>query len=309
MADETPLVRSRKARSDLREAFQVAAVNALSYLPLPLLYSLSDLSYLWLYHVLRYQRGRVSANLGRAFPAAPASELNRIARRSYRNTIAALFETIKVLRMSRAEILRRVQVRNLCLIEAYLSQGQTVIAATAHQCNWEWLLPVVSATLPYPVDGVYKPLRSPALTALLIRVRSRFGSHPIPTTKVARELVKRRHIPRLLGLVADLCPATNEEKYWTRFLNQDTAFYTGPAKLATAANAPLVFIAMSRNRRGYYEISFEPLAEPPYEETPAVILERYVRRLEAQILSQPEDWLWIYPRWRYPKPRASGSSA
>jgi KDO2-lipid IV(A) lauroyltransferase len=157
------------------------------------------------------------------------------------------------------------------------------------------------------VDGVYKPLRSPALTALLIRVRSRFGSHPIPTRKVSRELLRRRHIPRLLGLVADLCPERDEEKYWTRFLNQDTAFHIGPAKLARSANAPLVFIAMSRLRRGYYEISFEHLAEPPYCETPAAILERYVRRLEAQIHSHPEDWLWIYHRWRYPPPQPSGS--
>ena len=307
MAEETPLAKATGTTAAFRETLRVGTVNALSYLPLPVLYLISDLVYLWLYHVLRYQRRRVDTNLARAFPDASTSERARIARRSYRNTITALFETIKVLRISRAEILRRVQVRNQSLIEDYLNKGQMVIAATAHQCNWEWLLPVVSATLSYPVDGVYKPLRSPALTDLLIRVRSRFGSHPIPTTNVTRELLKRRHIPRLLGLVADLCPEKDEEKHWTRFLNQDTAFYTGPGKLARVANAPLVFIAMSRIRRGYYEISFEPLAEPPYCETPGAILERYVRRLEAQILSQPEDWLWIYHRWRYPTPQSSDS--
>lgn len=276
----------------------VRLIRILSRLPLPALYLISDATHVILYDVIRFQRSLVTRNLAKAFPGQDKKTLARIARRSYRNAIYSVFETIHTLRMDKSEILHRVKINNQALLEETLSAGQSVIALTAHYGNWEWLLPAVATSLPYPVDGLYKPLRNPALTGLMVEVRSRFGSHPIPTTHASREIIKRRHIPRLLGLVADLAPAEDEEKYWTTFLDQETAFYTGPAKIAELMNAPVVFIAMRRLRRGRYEITFEPLATPPYTNTEEQVLDAFVRRLEQQIIDSPEDWLWAYPRWK-----------
>lgn len=277
-------------------------IKVLSRLPLPVLYLVSDVLYLLLYDVFRYRRKLILNNLKASFPARNGREIPHIARRSFRNAMTAVFETIYALRMDKTEILQRVKINNQVLLEEAMSNGQPVIALTAHYCNWEWLLPAVATSLPYPVDGLYKPLRDPALTQLMIEVRSRFGSYPIPTTGASREIIKRRNIPRLLGLVADLAPGEDEEKYWARFLNQETAFYTGPAKIADLMDAPVVFIAMRRLRRGYYEITFEPLSSPPYTDTETQVLEPFARRLEQQILDAPEDWLWAYPRWKYSRP-------
>lgn len=274
----------------------------LSHLPLPVLYLISDAVYILLYDVTRYRRALILGNLKKSFPDKNAPEISRIARRSFRNAITAVFETIHALRMDKKEILLRVKINNQALLENSMSNGQPVIALTAHYGNWEWLLPTVATSLPYPVDGLYKPLRDTALTQLMVEVRSRFGSHPIPTAHASREIVKRRNTARLLGLVADLAPGEDEEKYWTTFLNQETAFYTGPAKIAELMNAPVVFIAMRRVRRGYYEITFETLATPPYTDASKQVLDRFIRRLERQIRDVPEDWLWAYPRWKYPKP-------
>jgi lauroyl/myristoyl acyltransferase len=32
------------------------------------------------------------------------------------------------------------------------------------------------------------------------------------------------------------------------------------------------------------------------------VVERYVRALEALVRECPEDWLWVYNKWKYKKP-------
>ena len=47
------------------------------------------------------------------------------------------------------------------------------------------------------------------------------------------------------------------------------------------------------------------LVEPPYERDDDLqVVERYARRLEAEIRESPADWLWVHNKWKYPKPDA-----
>jgi KDO2-lipid IV(A) lauroyltransferase len=84
-------------------------------------------------------------------------------------------------------------------------------------------------------------------------------------------------------------------------LGRDTAFFTGPEKLARLLKAPLVFAHMQRVRRGYYRVRFEVLAIPPYPQPDGELMERYIRALETQIRAAPQDWVWVYKRWKYRK--------
>jgi hypothetical protein len=49
--------------------------------------------------------------------------------------------------------------------------------------------------------------------------------------------------------VADHTPKHDEEKHWTRFLNQDTAFFVGADKIAKILKAPVIYVAMRRDGR------------------------------------------------------------
>jgi len=95
------------------------------------------------------------------------------------------------------------------------------------------------------------------------------------------------------------------EKYWTRFLHQDTAFYTGADKIARFLEAPVIYIAMRRISKGHYSVRVHVLVEPPYEyDDDMQVVERYARRLELEICANPADWLWVHNKWKYPKPDA-----
>ena len=105
----------------------------------------------------------------------------------------------------------------------------------------------------------------------------------------------------VIALVADQVPRPDEEQYWSVLLGRETAFFTGPEKLARLLKAPLVFAHMQRVRRGYYRVRFDVLTRPPYPGPEGDLMERYIRALEAQIRAAPQDWVWVYKRWKYRK--------
>ena len=133
--------------------------------------------------------------------------------------------------------------------------------------------------------------------------RRRFGANPIPHKHFLYEVMRRGDEPRAYALLADQTPLAKVPKHWIRFLNRDTAFFLGPERIARYLDASVVYVAMKRVRRGYYDVHIDVIAEPPYDDDAGpAIAEAYARHLEATILASPADWLWIHNKWKYPKP-------
>ncbi len=288
----------------------VFILRSLGRLPLATLYGLAWIVYFVTFYLLRWRRERAVNNLARSFPEKSAAERAVILQQSYRNMSEVFVELLWGWR-ARAEALKaRMVMDNPELVARFVAERRSVILLTAHVCNWEWLLPGGGAHFGIPIDAVYKPIRVPSLDAYMREARSRFGGQPIPINSFAFELLRRAGQPRAYGLVADQTPLQSMEKYWTRFLNQDTAFFVGAEKIARFLDAPVVYVAMRRLRRGYYAVHLHVLAEPPYdgpEDEAAAgegwIVEAYARKLEAEIRTSPADWLWIENKWKYPRPQ------
>jgi KDO2-lipid IV(A) lauroyltransferase len=280
-------------------------LKSLTHLPLAVLHELGRALFRVAYYVLRWRRPLAAANLRNAFPEKSEAERAAILRQSYRNLASLIFEALWGYGASADEMRSRVHVENPELITQRTNQGQSVVLLAAHFCNWEWLLLAAGVQLGVPIDAVYKPQRIAGFDRFLRDARSRFGGHPIPAGSFLFEVMKRKGQARVYALVADQTPHRKDEKHWTRFLNQDTAFFVGADKIARILKAPVLFVAMRRVRPGYYAARLVTLAEPPYEhgeEHGAMIIERYARALEAEIRASPADWLWIHRKWKYAKP-------
>jgi KDO2-lipid IV(A) lauroyltransferase len=277
-------------------------IGILSRLPLPLLYGLADLLFVLLFHLARFQRRLLLDNLSRAFPGKSPTEIHCLAARSYRNALDFLVETIKAWRFSAADLDRRVEIENPEVLAGLLSQHKVVLALTSHCGNWEWLQLACSAQFEVPVAAVYNPLNHRGVDALLLEMRTRFGSTLIDAGNALPALIEFSRQGGVIALNADQAPRPEDEKFWTEFLGIETAFFTGPEKLARLFKAPVVFVAMQRLRRGRFRIRFQPLTQPPYAQTPGEILRPYVEAVEQQIRSAPQDWFWLYKRWKYQKP-------
>ena len=277
-------------------------LKLLSRLPLGVLYALTDGLYVIIYHIWRFRRELSLSNLRNSFPDKSEAELAQIARLAYRNACNMIAEVLKGAALSGEELRRRVRILNIEILEQFTKAGQPVVLLASHHCNWEWLLLASCLELEISVDAVYKPLRVDAIDRFMLETRSRFGGNPVRAKDFLIEVLKRRAAARIFALVADQTPLREEEKHWTRFLNQDTAFFVGADKIARITCSPVFFVGMRRVRRGYYEARLQLIAQPPYSGEGTDIIERYARVAEAHILRHPADWLWMYRKWKYKKP-------
>jgi Kdo2-lipid IVA lauroyltransferase/acyltransferase len=285
-------------------------VRLLSRLPFGALYLLADLLGWLAFRVFPHRDEVVRGNLAKCFPELDEAAITTIRRRYYAGFADVLVEVIKSATLRAEEIRKRVRIVGLEQAREILAQGQTVLLAAAHQCNWEWMLLSLSLELDYPLDAAYKPLVDSWAEREMKKVRSRFGSRLIPAKELLADIIKRGKVVRAIAMVADQEPTTSEHKHWTRFLNRDTAFYMGPEEIARVTRFPVFFIGMKRITRGFYEMRFTPLSSPGESLKPGELTERYVRQVEQQIRESPPDWPWSHKRWKLKKSlyQARGSS-
>ena len=213
-------------------------LRLLAWTPLPLLYVYGDILHFFTFYVFRWRVDVARRNLAAAFPEKPEGERESILRQNFRNLARTLMEAIWGSRASGEELMRRVAFENPEVIEKYKAAQQSVVLLTAHTCNWEWLLLAAGARFGIPIDAVYKTLRLQVVDAFTRDMSSRFGGNPIPFENFVFELLKRAGQARAYGLLADQTPVKRMPKYWTKFLNQDTAFFLGPERIARYLDAP-----------------------------------------------------------------------
>jgi KDO2-lipid IV(A) lauroyltransferase len=273
----------------------------LSHLPLPILYALAGLAAWLAFRVVPYRADMIDASLATAFPELDARERRAVRHRYYRGFAQMFAELLKASALGPEEFRRRVRIVNLEEPRALLERGQSVLLVAAHQCNWEWMLLALSLELGYPLDAAYKPLVNEWAEREMRKLRTRFGSRLVPAQELLPDILRRRGVVRAIAMVADQEPTKAERKYWTRFLNRDTAFYMGPEEITRVTRLPVFFIAIRRRSRGYYEMEFLPLAPAGKALSPGALTERYARLVEEQIRAAPPDWPWSHKRWRLRK--------
>ena len=272
-------------------------LRLISHLPLAVLYVLADIIFFLSYYVFPYRKKLVRRNLRKSFPEKTKTERKKIERLFYRNLCDYAVETLKLLTISKKELSKRVVFTNPEIITAYQEKNIPVIGLASHQFNWEWLL--AAGNFHFTMDFVYQPINATITNNLLLVCRTRFGGHAIKRNDLGREMVKRKNLWRLIAIVSDQYPGQKKDKkYITQFLNQETAFFQAPNQIASLTKYPVVFSAVRKVKRGFYEATFVPIAEPPYAKDEEKVIDRYVQAAEEIIREYPAGWLWSHKRWK-----------
>ena len=277
-------------------------IKFFSRLPLRALYAFSSFLYLLAFYVVRHRHQVIRGQLEKVFPDASDAERERIHKRFLKNFCDVVVEVLKSVSMTEAEMRAHVNIVNLSEARRHLDAGRSVMLVTSHLCNWEWLLHGVTLQLGYPVDAAYKPLHDQWAERLMLKIRSRFGARLVPAKELLADFLRRRGIVRAVAMNADQAPVSTDKRYWTQFLGQDTAFYMGAEQIARATRLPILYVAVRRIRRGYYDVELRPLWDGREVTEPNAVTERYARACEIDVLKSPADWLWSYRRWRLKKP-------
>lgn len=275
----------------------------ITLLPLRVLYLFSDFLYYVLYYVIKYRRAVVATNLKNSFPEKNEEELRIIEKKFYRHLADLLVETFKLTHMSEKEQNRRLTYSNLEVIDRLRSEKRDVVAVLGHYNNWEWptMLPFY---LKYKTVIVFKPLQNKYFNNFINTQRSKNGIVLTPTSQIIREIINYRKdgINTVSVFIADQIPAKGDIRYWTTFLNQETAVFTGVGKIAAKYDMAVVYFHIQKVKRGHYNLNIELLLDHTAGLSEDVITEAHVRKLEKIIREKPEFWIWSHRRWKHKKP-------
>lgn len=278
-------------------------IYLVSILPFPVFYLVSDFFFLILYYVLGYRKKVVYTNLKNSFPEKSHVELKKIEKQFYGYLCDMFLETFKTLTISKEEAVKRCAFtkQTTDIFNKLNEEKKSCIIVMGHYGNWEWAGNAFSLMCKQQLYVIYHPLSSKQFGDLMYKTRTRFGTKLYAMKDTMREMIKNRHEINATAFIADQTPPP-EGAYWTTFMHQDTPVFVGTEKIAQKLNFPVVYVTVSRIKRGYYEVNSEILVSEPKNTKEGEISEMHTKKLESDINKQPEIWLWSHRRWKHKRP-------
>lgn len=271
----------------------------ISLLPLWVFYRLSDGLYYLVYHVVRYRRRVVYANLRSSFPEKSEAEIERIAKDFYSFFCDYIVETLKLFSMGEKNMRKRMKFEGLDQVKEDFANGRSVSVYLGHYCNWEWISSL-GLHLDEQCGQIYHPLENATLDRLFLYMRGRFKAQSIKMDDTFLTILKWKKEGRknIVGYIADQVPGYNNIHYWADFLHHDTPVFTGAERISKIMDTTVYYIDVERPRRGYYVARFIKIADSLNEHPVFFATEQYFRLLEQNIQRAPQYWLWSHKRWK-----------
>lgn len=280
--------------------------RAIAALPLSFSYRLTPVLALLVERVFKYRVATVDKNLRNAFPDQSELWYATTRRNFYRQFAEVTIEAMYAWRMPQKELEQRISVSGWEPLMATEDEASAPgILLSIHHANWEWLLQRSSVTVSAPFDGIYKPLHDHGADRFALEARGKHGANLVTLQTLSKYILKSRRSTRVIGLLADQSPSKKEHKYWTSFLNQETAFFMGPATLARLTRYPVYFARTKRLSQGRYHAELLTICAEPGTMSERELIEKYVALAEETIRLQPESYLWTNRRWKLLPPQAT----
>lgn len=269
-------------------------------IPFSVFYLFSDLAYVVIYYLAGYRKNVVRTNLVNAFPEKDIGEIKAIEKKYYRHLSDTFAESIKAFSMKPESIVKRHRLIRNQLLSDYLQKNESIIIVMGHYGNWEWGALSAPLQAAYKFVALYKRIQNPYIEKFIKENRSRTGLELALINNTSEAFETFHNQKAAFIMVADQSPGSKhlEQCHWINFLNQDTPCLYGPEKYARRYKLPVLYLEISKIKRGYYELSIEELVSDPDKLAEGEITLRYMQRLEKTIRKTPEYWLWSHRRWR-----------
>ncbi len=276
----------------------------LSWLPMRVLYVISDVMCFFLRDVFKYRKDIITNNIRNSFKEKDEIEIKQIVKQFYQHLSDIFIEAFKMLSLSRKAVMKRYCCKNPELINAYFDQGKSVVMMSGHFNNWEYMVLSLDMQFKHHGIGVGKPLSNKGFGKILTDFRTRYGTEVIDATNSREKFAKYDADKYLCNymMLNDQWPGDTYKCYWANFLDQDTAIIYGPEHYAKKYDYPVFFYSVNKIKRGYYEFEVQLITDKPNETTYGEITEKGAHLLEDAIRKNPSQWLWSHKRWKQQRP-------
>lgn len=243
-------------------------------------------------------RRLVLANLAVAFPEWPRAERQRVCRAALVHVARTVLEFVWF--GHRPGALGAAVDVDVSIQGPFniARSGVPKVFLTPHVGNWE-LGGQMVAVWGIPVSAVASANTSRVLERLIHRMRQVRGMGVIPARGAVRGIVQAVRAGQSIGLLMDQNTSPKKGGVFVPFFGLPVAVSRAPASLARRLGIEIVPAALVREG-GRLRLWSEPLPKPVTayasdEELTRDLMaanERFIRRY-------PEQYLWLYRRWRY----------
>lgn len=273
---------------------------SISILPFPVLYFLSDCIYFLLYKVIGYRKKTVRNNLKLALPKLTNKERLIIEKEFYHHLCDMFLEMIKTITISEQEMKKRYRFKNLELLIEFENKNKSIILMTPHYASWEWVI-ILGKLMTFKAFGIYKKLSNPRFDKLVRDIRSKFEAELISTKETIKKINQNqnKNIDGLYLFLSDQTPRLRKGLHWEYFLGHEVPVHMGAESLAKELDMNVLFLKVSKVKRGFYEAEFIPITDSAKEDPEFEITKRFLKLTEEQILQKPDYYFWTHKRWKH----------
>ncbi len=266
----------------------------------------------WMYRLDRRHRDRAAEHVRASFPEWPERKVQQVVRGSFRNlgylAIETMLTTRLIMNYSWRNHLELVNVSDT--LRRLLGAERGVIFVAGHFGGWE-VVGYTLATLGFDGYAVARWLDNPHLNEYVLGVRERTGMRILDKRGATARMDEILSRGDYVSFIAD--QDAGRGGVFVDFFGRKASTYKAPALMAMQYNLPVMVGYGKRLGEQYrFEVGIERIIRPAEwadkDDPLAWITQEYTAALEASIRRAPEQYLWIYRRWKT-RPRGERADA
>ena len=225
-------------------------------------------------------------NIAAALPGKTEDEYKFIVRDMWNNLGRVIAEYPHL-----REIIQDVKVVGMEHLE---SMPDSFVILGAHNANWELMPFFFNYRANLPVTAIYRAPNNPYSEKLLDQCRNPEdrGVYTPKSSSGSRQLVKTLHQD---GRIVILFDQKYNQGIEATFFGRPAMTSTSFSQLARKYDCPILPVWVERDGHDFTIVIDKPFMIG--ERTDAEMVEYGHRILEAQILKNPGQWLWLHRRW------------
>ncbi|MCK9473177.1 lipid A biosynthesis lauroyl acyltransferase [Sulfurimonas sp.] len=232
-------------------------------------------------------------------------EKKKIVKYSFKNLLLNFLHLMEIRHMSKAELEKKVTIKNIQAVKKAHKQGRAVIYITSHYCAWELGAAAIGNFIE-PVYAVFKKMKNLDYQDWVLESRGKFNNKSLEKSNVIKPLIRITKNKEASGILIDTA-INKREGVEVTFLNKKIHQTATPAYLARKFDAAIIPTSIKTDdEENYTLIFFDEIAVEKTDDEKEDI--RKATQLQADWLSklitdEPKYWFWIHRRFKsnYPQ--------
>jgi len=241
-------------------------------------------------------------NLGLCFPDKDHSFKKSIVKENYINLGIDMLEFFYLPKLNKDTLESLTNFKNENVAEESRSKGKGTLFLSGHYSNWELTAYSFSKLFGISLKIIAKPQGSEVLNRKINSYREMGGNEIIQTGYSLRAIFEKLANNDMICFLIDQS-AHPDYSVYIKFLGQNTAAFSGPAKIALKKRPELIMGYALRDKDYKYEVFFSNINYDDITEYNSENIKLLTQRIQIEfekiILKNPGQWLWLHKRFKH----------